>query len=392
MNIDVSSNRDLDPVSLAQKLIRCKSVTPCDDGVVDLAAGFLRSVGFQTHIIESGPPDWHIKNLYAKFGHRSPNLAVIGHLDVVPAGNMSDWKYDPFAAYIEDGILTGRGSVDMKSGFACAAVAAKSIVDRSFDGAISFLVTGDEEVGTEHGTRAILKWCFDRSIKFDACLVAEPTGTGNLGQAFCIGHRGSLNVELASRGIQGHVANPEKASNPLTPLIEYLHFMKAKIWDKGDGIFPPTNLEITSIDVGNSTPNLIPSSAQAKLNIRYNRLHSAESLIKDLKLARNFFSPSPDNLSIEAQYNSDFFICEDKSLINNMFSAIKEVLEIEPKISAGGGTTDGRFISKYCPVVEFGVPEDEMHKANESIAVNDLIKLTEIYKVFYKNFFGTKFK
>jgi succinyl-diaminopimelate desuccinylase len=355
---------------------------------MDLAAGFLRDLGFKTHVIEGGPADWHIKNLYAEFGHGAPHLTVVGHLDVVPAGDLSQWKHDPFAADIENGVLVGRGSVDMKSGFACAAVAAKYLVDKEFRGTLSFLVTGDEECGTEHGTRAILKWCCDQGIKFDACLVAEPTGNGYLGQAFCVGHRGSFTVDLLSCGVQGHVAHPEKALNPITPLVGYLNFLKGKIWDSGVGKFPPTNLEITSIDVGNPVSNVIPSCAKARLNIRYNTLHTAESLLNDLRTAKSNFFASSENLSITLQYNFDPFICDDEKLIQYMKSSITEILGTESDMSAGGGTTDGRFVSKYCPVVEFGVPGDEVHKTNESVATDDIIKLTEVYKRFYAKFFA----
>ncbi|MDR1031702.1 MAG: succinyl-diaminopimelate desuccinylase [Holosporales bacterium] len=377
-----------DPVIFTQQLIRCKSVTPHDDGVIDVADGFLSSLGFKTHVIESGPADWHIKNLYAEFGRGSPHLTVVGHLDVVPAGDLSQWKHDPFAADIENDVLIGRGSVDMKSGFACAAVAAKHLVDNGFKGTLSFLVTGDEEYGTEHGTRAVLKWCRDQGIKFDACLVAEPTGNGYIGQAFCVGHRGSFTVDLLSYGIQGHVAHPEKALNPITPLVEYLNFLKSKTWDSGVGKFPPTNLEITSIDVDNPVSNIIPPYAKATFNIRYNTLHTAESLLNDLEVARDKFFESSENLSITIQYNSDPFICDDEKLIQQMKSSVIEILGTEPEMSAGGGTTDGRFVSEYCPVVEFGVPGDEVHKANESVATDDIIKLTEVYKKFYAKFFA----
>ncbi len=377
-----------DPVHLTQELIKCASITPKDDGVMDVCEKFLKAQGFNVQRIISGTGDWVIKNLFATISSgEGSHLAIAGHLDVVPSGDLSLWKHDPFAAIIENGRLFGRGSVDMKSGLACAMCAASQLVKDGFSGTISFLITGDEEEGTEHGTRAILNWCSANGIKFDACLVAEPTGFDYLGQAFNIGRRGSLNIKLTSYGEQGHAACPDDFLNPITPLVDMLSFLKNTPLDKGSENFPPSNLEVTSIDVGNVPHNVIPAKAEAKFNVRYNCLHTKDSLLQKVHEARDKFFKNPDNLNIFVNDCSEPFICENKNLIDCMKSAIKSTLGVSPDASTGGGTTDGRFINKYCPIIEFGVPSNEMHKINEAVSLEDIRKLTDVYYHFYKNFF-----
>lgn len=360
------------PLPLAQALIRRASVTPEDDGALDVLAEVLVQLGFTCHQLtfgDHGPP---IRNLYARLGSQSPNICFAGHTDVVPPG--ANWSVDPFAAVVKEGRLYGRGAADMKAAIACFVAAVARL--RPQHGSVSLLITGDEEGPALDGTVQVLNWLQQRGEVIDACIVGEPTNPTQLGQMIKIGRRGSLNVQLVAKGIQGHVAYPHLADNPIPRLLAVLSALTAKPLDQGSEHFQPSNLEITTIDVGNPTTNVIPSEARAGLNIRFNDLHSSASLIQWIGTTINELG---GNVEMESQVSGESFITQPGALSAALSEAIQDVTGAIPEFSTTGGTSDARFISCHCPVVEFGLVTTSMHKADEHVSVADMESLTKIY-------------
>lgn len=372
-------------ITLAQQLIKKKSVTPNDDGAIDLLATYLKKMGFICSILDfkqAGYPD--TKNLYAQYGNNGKNLAFAGHTDVVPAGD--GWNYNPFDAIIDNNILYGRGSVDMKGSIVCFMIATKEFLNENpqFNNKISFIITGDEEDIAVNGTIKILKWLNDRNEKINHCIVGEPTNPNIVGEMIKIGRRGSINFEIISFGKQGHVAYPENAINPVTRLTKLLNFLINHRFDKGNKFFDPTHLEVTSIDVKNNTSNIIPSEAKAKLNIRFNNEHHSEEIIKFIKesCAKFLYKYSlTQRVSGEAFFNRDTYFTD---IVSN---AIQNITGKTPISSTSGGTSDARFIKNICPVVEFGLVNKTAHRIDEHIHLDELIKLTKIYKEILINYF-----
>jgi len=381
-------------VAIAQGLIRCESVTPADAGALDALVDALRPARFaierMTFKDEGSPP---IDNLFARIGDGPPHLCFAGHTDVVPPGDAKLWTHPPFAAEIADGRLYGRGASDMKGAVACFAAAAVDYAKargREIDGSISLLITGDEEGVAINGTRKVLAWMKENGERPDHCLVGEPTNAKRLGEAIKIGRRGSLNAKLTVRGVQGHVAYPHLASNPVKGLVRILARLYDSPLDYGSAHFSPSNLEVTSIDVGNPTVNVIPAVAEARLNIRFNDRHSPPSLEAFLReQAALALSGTELSFAFEFEPPSHSFLTEPGSLDALLSDAVHEITGLTPSLETGGGTSDARYIKDYCPVIEFGLLTETIHKADENVALADLEQLTAIYRRFIELYFET---
>lgn len=375
-------------LDLTKELVKCMTVTPNDDGSMQIVENFLRDIGFETNVFECANPDgWNVNNLYASFGSGGTKLAFVGHLDVVPVGDILKWDSNPFDLVENGNLLKGRGVADMKAAIACFLSATKQFITEygnNFPGSIIFMITGDEEEGSPQGTRSLINWCIKNNKMPDYCLIGEPTCRDSIGQAINIGRRGSINFIVKSTGIQGHVAYPEFSSNAINPLISFLNTLMSKKWDGGNDKFPPTSLEITSISVDNEASNIIPGNAEARFNIRYNDSYDSNTLIRMFQDIATLISP---NLTIEASQSGAPFICEEERLITPLKNSIQDVIGIIPELSTSGATSDGRFLINYCPVIEFGMPYNTIHKENESIKLSDIEKLTTIYKTFLSKFF-----
>jgi len=382
-----------DPIALAQGLLRCRSVTPEDGGALGFLEATLKAAGFTVHRMtfsEPGTPD--IENLYARIGTGSPHLMFAGHTDVVPPGDERDWSHPPFAAHIKDGILYGRGAVDMKGGIAsCVAAVLDHLADNGGKpkGSISFLITGDEESVAVNGTIKLLDWAHKRGEKFDHCILAEPSNREVLGDTIKIGRRGSQNGTLIVHGKQGHVAYPERAENPVTGLAKLILALKSEPLDQGSKLFDPSNLEFTSIDVGNRTVNLIPNEARARFNVRFNDLHNQESL--KILLEQRTLKAADGKIRFSFEWepsNADVFVVEPGPFTDLVATAIAEVTGHKPALSTTGGTSDARFIKNYCPVVEFGLVGKTMHAVDERVPVAELVALTGIYRKILARYFS----
>jgi succinyl-diaminopimelate desuccinylase len=382
-----------DPVALAQGLLRCRSVTPEDGGALAYLEGVLKTAGFTVHRMvfsEAGTPD--IENLYARIGTSAPHLMFAGHTDVVPPGDERAWSHPPFAAQIEDGVLYGRGAVDMKGGIAACVAAALdhlAVHGGKPKGSISFLITGDEESVAVNGTIKLLDWAHKRGETFDHCILAEPSNRETLGDTIKIGRRGSLNGTLIVHGKQGHVAYPERADNPVTGLVTLIAALKAQPLDAGSELFDASNLEFTSVDVGNRTVNLIPGEARARFNIRFNDLHDQESLKTLLESRALAASGGKIRFSfVWEPSNADVFVVEPGAFTDMVANAISDVTGRKPDLSTTGGTSDARFIKNYCSVVEFGLVGQTMHAVDEQVPVAELVALTDIYRKILDRYFG----
>jgi succinyl-diaminopimelate desuccinylase len=374
------------PLALAAALIRCPSVTPDDAGAQGLLAEALAGLGFEVHRLRfGGPPDGPVDNLFATIGSGGPHFAFAGHTDVVPTGELSGWSADPFAAEIRDGRLIGRGAADMKGAIAAFVSAAARHVERRRPGRLSFIITGDEEGPATFGTAPLLDWLEARGLVPDACLVGEPTSAAQLGDMVKVGRRGSLNAWITVGGIQGHVAYPQRADNPITPLVAILAELKARVLDEGSPWFQPSNLEVTDISVGNPATNVIPAEARARLNIRFNDHHKGADLEAWLRAVVARHAPAADVL---VRISGEAFFTEPGALSGIVADSIAEVTGLSPELSTSGGTSDARFIRRLCPVVEFGLPGASMHKVDESAAVADIAALAEIYDGVLRRFFG----
>lgn len=364
-----------DPLALAQGLIRRASVTPEDDGALDVLVGALEFLGFTCHLLtfaENGPP---IRNLYARLGTEGPNFCFAGHTDVVPPG--ANWTVPPFDGVVQDGRLYGRGATDMKGSIASfVAAVARLQAHRPLNGSLSLLITGDEEGRAVDGTVQVLRWLAARGEKLDGCIVGEPTNPQTLGTMMKIGRRGSLNGRVTVYGTQGHVAYPHLADNPIPRLLAILNALTANPLDQGSAHFQPSNLEVTTIDVGNATTNVIPAEAKAGFNIRFNDLHSGTSLSEWITSVCNAHGGEH---KLDLEISGESFITAPGALSQALGAAAYEISGLNPELSTTGGTSDARFISRYCPVVEFGLITGTMHKADEHVLVEDLEKLTQIY-------------
>jgi succinyl-diaminopimelate desuccinylase len=381
-----------DPISIARDLIRCPSVTPEEGGALAFLESVLSGAGFaveRTTFAEEGYAP--VENLYARIGTTAPHLVFAGHTDVVPPGDTTRWTHPPFAADIVDGVLYGRGAVDMKGGIACAVAA---VLDHLADndgkpvGSISFLITGDEEGVAVNGTVKLLEWAKERGETFDHCILGEPTNPLALGDMIKIGRRGSLNGTLIVTGTQGHVAYPDIAENPIPRLITIMQALLATPLDTGSKYFDASNLEFTSVDVGNPTVNVIPGEARARFNIRYNDCHSQSSLA-DLVERRAGAAAGSARWRIEWQpSNADVFVTSPGAFITMAGKVIAEVTGRKPALSTSGGTSDARFIKDYCPVIEFGLANATMHRVDECVTTADLLSLTAIYRLILDRYFA----
>jgi succinyl-diaminopimelate desuccinylase len=381
-----------DPVTIARDLIRCRSVTPEEGGALAYLQELLARAGFDVHrAIFAEPGTAPVDNLYARFGTAQPNLLFAGHTDVVPAGSESAWSHPPFAAAVAGDRLYGRGAVDMKGGIACFVAAALDYLaanDGKPKGSISFLITGDEESVAVNGTVKLLKWAVERGETFDHCILGEPSNVEALGDTIKAGRRGSLNGTLIVRGRQGHVAYPERADNPIRGLVTLMAALQAPL-DEGSEHFAPSHLEFTSVDVGNTTVNLIPGEARARFNIRYNDCHS-QTALKTL-IERRAKAATGDRVRYAFEWqpsNADVFVTKPGPFTELAVAAIAEITGRQPKLSTSGGTSDARFIKNFCPVLEFGLVGQTMHAVDESTPVQDLLTLTAIYRRIIEKYFG----
>nr|WP_210413917.1 succinyl-diaminopimelate desuccinylase [Luteithermobacter gelatinilyticus] len=380
----------INPVEFTQALIRCPSVTPEDAGALDVLETALKGLGFVCHRLrfsDDGTPD--VDNLYARLGQDGPNFCFAGHTDVVPVGARDAWSVEPFEAHIKDGWLMGRGAADMKGAIAAFVAATSRFLARrpqGFKGSISFLITGDEEGPAINGTVKMLKWLEERGEKLDYCLVGEPTNPSTLGEMAKIGRRGSLNARLVVKGTQGHVAYPHLADNPIPRLIRILDRLVSRELDQGNAHFQPSNLEVVSIDVGNEASNVIPAEATARFNIRFNNEQTIDGL-KDW--IRSVCDDVGGEYELEMKASGDAFLTPPGVLSDLITQAVKEVTGREPELSTTGGTSDARFIKDYCPVSEFGLVSQTMHKIDERVRVEDIEQLTDIYAAILERFFET---
>ncbi len=391
-----------DPAAILAALIRCPSVTPAEGGALDLLQSLLEAQGFAVERLRfqtGGSPA--IDNLYATLGSGRPHLLFAGHTDVVPAGDEAAWTAPPFSAEIRDGVMIGRGAVDMKGAIAAFIAAYQRHAEQNGPpgGRVSLLITGDEEGPALDGTVKVLQWAADRGERFDACLVGEPTNPDAMGDMIKIGRRGSHTGRLTVRGTQGHVAYPHLADNPIRALTAMLQALMMPPLDDGSERFQPSNLEITSIDIGNEATNVIPAEANAIFNIRFNDRWTTETLIAEVedRLARAAADTAlrpgrpPIDWSVEwAPRVSDVFVTHDERLVGSLSDAVRSVTGRTPTLSTSGGTSDARFIKDHCPVVEFGLVGQTMHKVDEQVPLADLETLTAIYQRFIADWFAAE--
>jgi succinyl-diaminopimelate desuccinylase len=374
-----------DPVALTQALIKCPSVTPHEGGALDLLQGWLTQLGFACTRLPFGEGALRVDNLYARLGSDGPHFCYAGHTDVVPPGELAQWSSDPFAADIRGGFLTGRGAADMKGSIAAfVSATAQAVQERSIKGSLSFLITGDEEGPAQFGTTKVLDWMEAMGERPDHCLVGEPTSAHTLGDMAKIGRRGSMNAHVTVLGAQGHVAYPDRADNPLTRLVAFLHAVKARLLDSGNAHFQASNLEVTDISVGNETENMIPAQAKARLNIRFNTEHSGASLSAWLKELLSQFAP---NHELNIRISGEAFLSPPGILSALVSNAVRAVTGLAPELSTTGGTSDARFIQAMCPVIEFGLVGQSMHKVDEHVAVDDIHALRAIYADMIKSYY-----
>lgn len=382
-----------DPVALTQALIRCESVTPNEGGALTLLQNIVEPAGFECHRLpfsEPGTPD--VDNLYARLGSGRPHLCFAGHTDVVPIGNSAAWKFPPFGGEVHDGILYGRGAVDMKGCVAAFIAASLRYVEKHGGlprGSISFLITGDEEGPSINGTTKMLDWLKARDEVLDACLVAEPSNPKALGDEIKIGRRGSMTAELVVHGKQGHSAYPNIADNPVPKLARIIDRLSSAKIDDGTADFQPSNLQVTVISVPNTASNVIPGKAEATLNVRYNDLWSRPTIdawaLKTIEAAAAELDAKFD---ITFSGTGDVFLTKPGPLVSTLKDAIKTVTGRMPVLTTGGGTSDARFIKDHCPVVEFGLVNATIHQVDEHTSVADLEALTTIYERFIANYFA----
>ena len=389
-----------DPVANLSTLIRCPSVTPAEGGALTALEAMLKPLGFATHRVmatEEGTPD--IDNLYARIGTDGPHLMFAGHTDVVPVGDEAAWTHGPFSADIAGGEMYGRGAVDMKGGIACFAAAVARHIEKNGPpkGSISFLITGDEEGPAINGTVKLVEWAAGKGERWDACLVGEPTNPDVLGDMIKIGRRGSLSGTITVHGVQGHAAYPHLADSPVRGILALTQALMDPPFDGGTESFQPSNLEVTTIDVGNKAVNVIPARASASFNIRFNDTWDADTLKAEIiarldrAAADGVLRPGRAPVKYDIVWSerpSHVFLTRNNALIASLSGAVEAVTGREPKLSTTGGTSDARFIKDYCPVVEFGLVGQTMHMVDENVPVADLEALTAIYGTFIARWFA----
>lgn len=383
-----------DPIALTQALIRCPSVTPDEGGALTLLQNIFGLAGFACHrmtFTEDGTPD--VENLYARVGAAGPNLCFAGHTDVVPPGQLDAWTVPPFAAEIRDGVLFGRGAVDMKGGVACFIAATMRYLEKTGGkppGSLSFLITGDEEGPSVNGTAKVLEWLKDQGEALDACLVGEPSNPEALGDEIKIGRRGSLNGHIIVHGRQGHAAYPLKADNPIPKLVRIIDRLSETALDGGTGSFEPSRLVVTVISVPNNATNVIPGRAEALFNIRYNDAWTRPRLERHLLgICETAAAEVGAKFDLSFSGTGDVFLTEPGPLVDTLVAAISAETGRTPALTTGGGTSDARFIKDHCPVIEFGLVNRTIHQVDEHVATEDLEKLTNIYERFIEGYFAS---
>ncbi len=378
--------QSFDPVALTQDLIRRPSVTPADAGAMDTLQRTLDRMGFECRRMKFG----QIENLYARRGTASPNLCFAGHTDVVPAGDRAAWRYDPFGADVSDGILHGRGAVDMKGGIAAwVAAVSRTLAQEEVPGSLSFLITGDEEGEAVDGTVKVVETLRAEGEIIDHCVVGEPTCTAILGDMIKVGRRGSINAYIEVQGKQGHVAYPQRAANPMPVLLRLLNALQTRHLDDGFERFQPSNLEITTVDVGNPTTNVIPAKATARVNVRFNPAQSGPALAawfqdEAAKAGEGFAG----TVSVRTAISGEAFLTEHSPFVELVASTVRTITSQEPDLSTTGGISDARFIRSLCPVVEFGLVGATMHAIDERVPVTEIEQLTTVYQRIIEGYFA----
>ena len=379
----------MDPIDLAQALIRCPSVTPADEGAMDVLQPALEELGFTCHRLPfatGNAPE--VQNLYARIGDRAPNFCFAGHTDVVPVGDANEWSVDPFAAEIKGDRLYGRGASDMKTaiaGFAAAAARFLESRDNGFPGSISLLITGDEEGEAVNGTVKVLEWLKEKGEVLDACLVGEPTNPETLGDMIKIGRRGSMTAFLTVHGASGHAAYPHLADNPVERLVKMLSAVLDKPLDDGTEHFQPSTAVVTTIDVGNPVANVIPARAEARINVRFNDLHTGAGVGT---LLRQRLDDIGGDYDLDARVSGEPFLFPPGPLSNLVAGVVEKVTGKRPEFSTAGGTSDARFIKDHCPVCEYGMTNQTAHKADENALVSNIRLLSDIYQSVLDGFFA----
>ena len=376
----------IDPVELSQRLIRCNSVTPADDGALDICAELLRAHGFHIDYLPfDGDGSYPVNNIFASIGSGSPHLCIMGHTDVVPVGDINSWTHDPFGSVIENEILYGRGAADMKTGVANGIVAAIEFIrTHPLCGTISFLITGDEEADSVNGTVKVIEWMKAHNKLPDDAFVCEPSNPETMGALIRTGRRGSYNGDLIVRGKQGHSAYPDRFINPIDRLIKLTAKLISHHWDDGNEFMPPTHLAMTSIDVGNNTRNTVPEIATAKFNIRINNLWSSKTITDKLN---EILAAEKIPYELTFKCNAESFLTKRGHLTYSILSAIKTISGTDAALDTGGGTSDARFIAPYCPVVEYGVITKTNHQVDEHMKVSDIYTGAQTYLEFLKHYF-----
>jgi succinyl-diaminopimelate desuccinylase len=384
----------IDPVELTRRLIRRPSVTPADAGAMEVLETVLTELGFTCRRMPFEGPGGEgvharIENLYARRGTASPNLCFAGHTDVVPTGADSGWSSDPFQAEVKDGILFGRGAVDMKGGIAAWVSAVAEVLSKGEpDGSLSFLITGDEEGPALHGTKRVVETLMAEGEVIDACVVGEPSSQGVLGDMIKIGRRGSLNTWITVHGKQGHVAYPQRAANPAPVLVRLLAALDAHVLDQGYEAFQPSNLEITTIDIANPATNVIPAEAKARLNIRFNPTHTGDALIDWLnREAGRVQAETGLQITLEHMCSGEAFLTPVGPFVTAVQDAVEEELGRRPEASTTGGTSDARFIRAMAPVLELGLVGVTMHQFDERVPTAELEALSGVYRRVIDNYF-----
>tara|TARA_E500000331_G_scaffold105176_2_gene101925 strand:+ start:1122 stop:2330 length:1209 start_codon:yes stop_codon:yes gene_type:complete len=388
--LEIDNMKDIgtaNPIELTKTLINCRSVTPENDGAIEQVSHWLEEIGFKSEILnfkEEGTAS--IKNLWSKMGSKGPTICFAGHTDVVPTGNIDEWSSDPFDANEVNDKIIGRGAADMKGSIASFISATSRFVKEhpDFPGSIGFIITGDEEGCAINGTKKILTWMKSNNISFDDCIVGEPTNPNSLGEMIKIGRRGSVNGVITVKGVQGHVAYPHLADNPIPKLIKILENLINQKLDDGTEHFQPSNIEITSIDIGNTATNVIPKEALANFNIRYNDIFDREKIEEEV---HNRIRSLNYDYSIKFEHSGDSFLTSPGKLTKNLSKIIEDQTGNTPELSTSGGTSDARFIKDYGNVVEFGLIGATMHKVDESASIKDIKNLTEIYYQLLKKYF-----
>ena len=381
----------INELQLAKELMKFPSITPRDAGVMKFLEKKLKKMGFKTKILNFKEKNFQpVKNLYARLGSKGPNFCFAGHLDVVPPGDIKDWTVNPFRPSVKKGHLIGRGANDMK-GSVAAFVSAVSIFlnnNKSFNGSISLLITGDEEGDAVNGTKKVVDYLKKKKEKINFCLVGEPTNPNKLGEMIKIGRRGSLTGKIEIIGTQGHVAYPHRANNPSTIIVKVLNELKNIKFDKGTKNFQPTNLEITKINIDNKADNIIPRVANATFNIRFNNKHSSSSIKKKInKILSKISTKNKSKFKIDYRVSGEAFLTKQNTTTNMIQNVVKRITKIRPKLSTTGGTSDARFLKNISPCLEFGLVGKTMHKVDEAVSLNDLKKLTKIYANILNNYF-----